>query len=142
MLIVVHSSFANAELRKLGRRAWTSFCFWVARETGLLPFASGVVGELEYDDDDDEGEASTALEDSRRWQRSMSTAEAALGAGIVIEDDMLGITTNGGEDEDAMLTLAGGRRLCVVLKDCDGRRSAMSLLLPTGYPEPGGKVES
>lgn len=130
MLIVVHSSFANAELRKLGRRAWTSFCFCfcVARETGLLPFASGVVGELEYDDDEDEGEA--------------STGEAAFGAGIVIEDDMLGITTSGGGGEDAVLTLGGGRRLCVALKDCDGRRSAMSLLLPTGYPEPGGKVES
>jgi hypothetical protein len=67
MLIVVYSSLANAELKRLGRRLCTIFRFCAAREDGVLFFIAGVLGELEYDEEDDD-EPSAALEDCRRWE--------------------------------------------------------------------------
>jgi hypothetical protein len=85
-------------LKRLGRRACTIFRFCAARDDGLLVFIAGVFGELEYDDDDDD-EPSAALEDCRRWEWSYSIAEVD-GVGIVIEDDILKITTRSGKVED------------------------------------------
>ena len=140
ILIVVYSSLANAELRRLGRRACTTFRFCAEREEGLFAFVSGVLGELEYEDDD-EGEPLAALDDCRRWQRSNSMAEGG-GAGIVIEDDMLRLREAVAKSRVFVLKMALGKRLYSVQVDCVGRRSARLLLLPTGYPEPGGKAES
>lgn len=99
MLIVVHSCCENAELRRLGRREWTVFCFCTER-LEVLAEDPGVVGELEYDegdDGDDEEEPTVALDVCRRWQWSYSMAGGA-GAGMVIEEDILQtVTKSGGE---------------------------------------------
>lgn len=53
---------AKAVLSRLGRRAWNIFCFWA--DDGLLAEGEEGLGELEYDEDD-EDEPTAALDDCR-----------------------------------------------------------------------------
>ena len=57
-------------LRRLGRRACTIFLFCAARDDGLLVSICGVFGDIEYEEEEDDGELLAVEFDCRRWQWS------------------------------------------------------------------------